>query len=287
MILVRGEFWELASAPGPGSSIMSRKDNRVPISSPSLDEVREFWQAAPCGTRDVADEGGELARYAALDRIRDEREPFIAGFARFSDRAGRRVLEVGVGAGSDHLRFARAGAECFGVDLTPAAVELTSRRLDVENLHSKLQVANAEQLPFPDASFDFVYSWGVIHHTPSPETAASEILRVLKPGAPFCVMVYNRHSLLAAQAWLRFGALRGRPLRSPSRLIAEHVESPGTKAYSAREATALFSAAGRVSVTTVLTPYDLRVGRRLFLPTWVRSFVPSALGWFHVIEGTR
>jgi hypothetical protein len=110
---------------------------------------------------------------------------------------------------------------------------------------------------------------------------------VLRPDGEFCVMVYNRRSLLALQAWLRFGALRGRPLASPAELIAQHVESPGTQAYTAAEARALFAGAARAEVTTVVTPYDLRIARRVFLPASLGRAVPSTLGWFHVVEGAR
>jgi ubiquinone/menaquinone biosynthesis C-methylase UbiE len=196
-------------------------------------------------------------------------------------------LEVGVGAGTDHLSFVRAGASCHGVDLTAAAIETTRRRLELAGLTSDLRVSDAEALPFADESFDLVYSWGVIHHTPDTRRAASEIIRVLKPGGRFCVMVYNRQSLLALQAWVRFGLARGNPLASRAALIAENIESPGTRAFSRGEASALFQEAHMVRVSTVVTAYDMRVGRRTFLPQWTWRFVPPRLGWFHVIEGRR
>src|SRR5437667_9384529 len=164
--------------------------------------VRRFWEASPCGTRDVP-ETEEVVRYRMLERLRDEREPFIARFARFEEARGKDVLEVGVGAGTDHVRFVRAGARCAGVDLTDAAIALTRRRLCLEGLDSDLRRCDAERLEFADGRFDLVYSWGVIHHTPCPERAAREILRVLRRGGRFCVMVYNRHSLVALQVWLR------------------------------------------------------------------------------------
>jgi hypothetical protein len=100
-------------------------------------------------------------------------------------------------------------------------------------------------------------------------------------------MVYNARSLLAAQAWLMFAALRGRPSESAREVIAKHVESPGTKVYTAEEARLLFGDAREVRVDTVVTPYDLRIGRRTFLPSWAHRLVPSDLGWFHVVSGIR
>jgi len=250
------------------------------------DAVRSYWDAAPCGTADVADRE-ERERDREIERIRYQREPFIEQFARFDDARNKRLLEVGVGAGTDHLRFARAGAVCTGVDLSAVSVENARRRLSVEGLASDLRVADAETLPFPDDSFDLVYSWGVIHHTPDTLRAAREILRVLRPGGRFCVMVYNRRSLVAVQAWLVYAALRGTPWRSFADVLAHHVESPGTKAYTAPEASALFDGAATKRVDSVVTPYDLRVGRRRFLPSWTSRTVPRRLGWFHVVSGTK
>src|SRR5258706_15301897 len=175
--------------------------------------VKEYWEAAPCGTRDAL-KTDEQATFRELERQRYTREPFITTFAGFESTTGLDVLEVGVGAGTDHLRFARAGARCTGVDLTEAAITMTGRRLTLEGLSSRLLSADAENLPFPDSTFDYVYSWGVIHHSPDPKTAAKEILRVLRPGGKFCVMIYNRRSVVALQAWLRFGLARGRIRRT-------------------------------------------------------------------------
>lgn len=248
--------------------------------------VRRYWDAAPCGTSDVAG-AEEVRKLRELERIRYEREPFIPRFARFEEARGKRLLEVGVGAGTDHLRFARAGALCTGVDLSEVSLETTRRRLLAEGLASDLRVADAEDLPFPDGSFELVYSWGVIHHTPDTPRAAREILRVLRPGGRFCVMVYNRHSLVAGQAWLMYAALRGQPTRSLADVLAHHVESPGTKGYTVAEALALFEGAREASIETVVTPYDMRVGRRRFLPQWIWRAVPGRVGWFHVVTGTK
>lgn len=248
--------------------------------------VRRYWDVAPCGTADVAGEE-EARKHRELERIRYEREPFIERFARFEDARGWRLLEVGVGAGTDHLRFARSGALCTGVDLSDVSLETTRRRIAAEGLSSDLRVADAENLPFSDGAFDIVYSWGVIHHTPDTRRAAREILRVLRGGGRFCVMVYNKHSLLAAQAWLIHAALRGSPRRSFADVLAHHVESPGTKAYTKLEARDLFEGATSRRVETVVTPYDMRIGRRRFLPQWTWRGVPRRLGWFHVVIGTK
>jgi ubiquinone/menaquinone biosynthesis C-methylase UbiE len=260
-------------------------DENSDMLSAEKNAVRSYWDAAPCGTPDVRDSSDE-DRLRELERIRYQREPFLERFARFEAMRDKRILEIGVGAGTDHLRFARAGAICTGVDISPVSLELARSRLRREGLTSDLQVADAEALPFPDGSFDAVYSWGVLHHTPDSGAAVQEALRVLRPGGTFCIMLYNRHSAVAAQAWLLFAALRGRPLRSIAAVLAEHMESPGTRAFTTREVELLFREAAHIEVTTVVTAYDMRLGRRRFLPSWTWRMLPQRFGWYHIATGT-
>lgn len=86
--------------------------------------------------------------------------------ACFAEHEGTKVLEVGVGLGADHQRWAEADVELYDCDLTERAVEFTKGRLALFELKSDLRVADAEQLPYGDEEFDVVYSWGVLHHSP-------------------------------------------------------------------------------------------------------------------------
>jgi ubiquinone/menaquinone biosynthesis C-methylase UbiE len=245
------------------------------------DRVRAYWQAEPCGTSTTAAEPGTAEFYAEVERRRYELEPFIPGFAEFERWKGKRVLEVGVGLGTDFVRFARAGAVLTGIDLTEAAVAAVRERLAFEGLEADLRVADAERLPFPDGGFDLVYSWGVLHHTPDTRRALAEVQRVLRPGGEARIMLYSRRSWVALGVWLRYGLAKGKPFRSPASLIADHMESPGTKAYTHGELHELFSNFGRVTFRSFRTPYDRRVGGPL-----VKHF-PERLGWFVGIVATR
>ncbi|MDQ3579857.1 MAG: class I SAM-dependent methyltransferase, partial [Actinomycetota bacterium] len=153
--------------------------------------VAAFWEREACGER-YGDEQ-ETTRYAL--------EPAILQIANFPSGNGKRVLEIGVGMGADLIRWARAGAEVVGVDLTQRAVTITCERLRREGLVGKVEVADAENLPFSDGAFDIVWSWGVLHHTPRPDQALVEASRVLVPGGRYAAMVYHRRSWLALAAW--------------------------------------------------------------------------------------
>jgi SAM-dependent methyltransferase len=223
-------------------------------------DVRDFWEEASCG--EVYAEGA--TRRAQLDaqfRARYALEPYIADFARFSDGHGRDVLEIGVGMGADHLRWAEAEPRrLVGIDLTPRAVDHTRFRLTSAGHRPRLAVGDSETLPFADAAFDLVYSWGVIHHTPDTAKAVREIHRVLRPGGRARVMIYHSRSITAALLWARYALARGNPGRSVADVLAHHLESPGTKAYTVDEARQLFGGFAHVDARSMLTFTDLLQG---------------------------
>jgi len=218
--------------------------------------VRDFWQKASCG-EDLYLTGTDREGYISQARERYQLEPYIEEFAAFGSAANQDVLEIGVGLGADHQRFAEAGARLTGIDLTERAIEHVRRRLKLFGLNSELRSDDAERLSFADARFDVVYSWGVIHHSPDTARAVSEIHRVLKPGGVARVMIYHKWSLIGYMLWLRYGLMRGRPFTTLSSIYSQHLESPGTKAYTVADARRLFAAFSRVDVRTVLTHGDL------------------------------
>jgi ubiquinone/menaquinone biosynthesis C-methylase UbiE len=116
--------------------------------------------------------------------------------AQFRAFRGRDVLEIGCGIATDGLEFARNGANYVGVDLTPHSIELARERFKLFGVPGQFEVVNAaEGLPFPECSFDHVYSFGVIHHSPEPEKIAAEIHRVLRKNGTVTVMLYNKSSV--------------------------------------------------------------------------------------------
>ena len=160
----------------------------------SNDEVRKFWEHQPCGTgKEITTDiiKGTQEWFKQIEDHRYNVEPFIHAVAQYTRHRGKRVLEVGVGAGTDHLQWARAGCECYGIDLTEAAIETTRSHLAVYGLESSLQRIDAEALPFETDFFDIVYSWGGIHHTIHPDRIYAEINSVLKPGGIFIGMIYG------------------------------------------------------------------------------------------------
>ncbi len=156
--------------------------------------------------------------------------------------------------GADYLEWLKAGARATGVDLSSSSLERARKRCAAAGYESDLQVADAESLPFPDNSFDVVYSYGVMHHSPNTERCFREACRVLKPGGQARIMVYHHPSLTGLMLWLRYGALRGKTLRQS---VYDHLESPGTKTYTESEAESLLDGFEAVTMRQVFSPGDL------------------------------
>ena len=249
--------------------------------------VQRFWDDTPCGTGDVSHPEGTLEYFEAVANTRNQLESFIADYAQFQKWAGKQILEVGCGAGSDLVRFAQAGANTTGVDLSPHSACLADSRLRLYHSQGNVLITDAENLPFKSNTFDLVYSWGVLHHTPNTERAIEQIFRVTKHGGEICIMLYHKHSLVALQMYIRYGLLAFQPLRKLSDILAKHHESPGTKAYTKGDVRQMFSAFQELKINIQITPYDLRYGRNRFLPKWIQKLFPARFGWFLVIRGRK
>jgi ubiquinone/menaquinone biosynthesis C-methylase UbiE len=178
-----------------------------------------------------------LDYFLGIERYRYAHAPFIPRIAQFDAFARMRVLEIGCGIGTDGVQFARAGARYFGIDLTTAAVELARENFSARGLEGEITVADARDLPFDDDSFDHVYSFGVIHHSPSPRSIVEEIYRVLKPHGTVTAMLYNRTSInyyVEIMFLRKLGRLLLRPERAPS-LITRILGLPRAKLERHRE----------------------------------------------------
>jgi ubiquinone/menaquinone biosynthesis C-methylase UbiE len=166
------------------------------LMSATITDVKGFWNANPCQSA-LSREANRRRYFEDISRKRFQgREWHVPAVAQFTGFAGKNVLEVGCGIGTDGFEFARNKARYVGVDLTPKSIEIAKERFELFGVPGRFEVANAEEgLPFPDSSFDHVYSFGVIHHSPEPQRIVREIYRVLKPGGTLTVMLYNRSSI--------------------------------------------------------------------------------------------
>ena len=232
--------------------------------------AREQWTEDPCGAvHGREDEFGTREFFDTVERHRYTEYgpwmPRVMGFDKFRDA---RLLEIGCGMGTDLLQFARGGAYCTGVDLTPRSIEITRHRFRLYGADGSFMISDGEHLPFRDESFDVVYSNGVLHHTPDTAGAVREVHRVLRPGGTAKVMLYHRNSwnywvdIVLRRGVLHADFLRGRSVAEIMSRVVEfssHDARPLVKVYSRKEARELFSLFKSVSVEVEqLTRAELR-----------------------------
>jgi ubiquinone/menaquinone biosynthesis C-methylase UbiE len=254
-------------------------------------QVYAYWNKQSCGTGVTQATKFSREYFDEIEAYRYFWEPEIFSFAQFTRFNGKKMLEVGIGAGSDFLQWVRAGAQAHGIDLTDEAIANVRNRLAIYGLQAaEIRVADAEKIPYPDNNFDLVYSWGVIHHTPDTMKALSEIIRVTKPGGSIKLMLYNRRSLSAYYFYLRHALLRGRPFRTIADVLYNHIESLGTKAYTVKEIRQI-AAQHPVKVVSIQSPatnYDLlREYSKIFqIPAYLLACLCGfhRCGWFLMIE---
>jgi ubiquinone/menaquinone biosynthesis C-methylase UbiE len=248
------------------------------------------WGRDPAGAVAAGEEElGTPESFAEVERYRYAEQPWMHDTFDYGRFAGQRVLEIGVGLGTDHLQFARAGAKMSGIDLTPRCIELTQRRFEQEGLTSNLQVMDAEQLRFADDSFDVVYSFGVLHHVASTERAFTEVRRVLRPGGVFIGALYNRWSAFMAlvmayrirHAEWRSESLAERLSRIEYSSSSSDVARPYVRLFSARELKRLLTAAGFEEVGIRRRHLGAEVFERR-LPTPAADLLSRTAGWYLV-----
>lgn len=170
--------------------------------------ARKQWNALACG--ELEGDKTTAAYFDAVDQDRFEQVEWALDYFGFHHFAGKKVLEIGVGQGTDLMRFARSGAECYGVDITRNHLNLTQMNFNLRGKAVDLREADATAIPFPDNHFDCVYSFGVLHHIPEIELVLAEARRVLKPGGKLMIALYHKWSASHAANVLAFGLLRGK-----------------------------------------------------------------------------
>jgi ubiquinone/menaquinone biosynthesis C-methylase UbiE len=183
----------------------------APTQLPQGDEQRRNWQAAnrtwweatpmrydwragiaaPPGSREYFEEVDRRFLSSARKYLPWKNIPFEA-LIPYAALADKDVLEIGVGQGTHAQLIAPRCKSFTGIDLTEHAAVMTAKRFEVFGIPGRIMRMDAEEMSFADGSFDYVWSWGVIHHSADTRRVLQEMKRVLRPGGKCSVMIYFR-----------------------------------------------------------------------------------------------
>lgn len=257
----------------------------------SVEDVRAYWNARPCNIRHSTKPVGTREYFDEVEARKYFVEPHIPLFAQFERWQGKKVLEIGCGIGTDTMNFARAGATVTAVDLSDESLQVARKRAEVFGLEDRITFiqANGERLSeyVPVETYDLVYSFGVIHHTPNPENVIREIHKYMGPQSEFKMMVYNRYSWKVLWILLKYG--KG-AFWNLDELVAKYSEAqtgcPVTFTYSHKSVKNLLQ---RLTITRTMVdhifPYSIpSYKRHEYKKVWYFSMLPK-LG-FRILEKT-
>ncbi len=216
----------------------------------SIDAVQRYWNSRPCNIRHSPSPIGSRQYFDEVEARKFFIEPHIPAFADFNRWKGKRVLEIGCGIGTDTISFARAGAHVTAIDLSEKSIELAKQRADVYGLSDRIQFIhmNAEEISADNpmfGSFDLIYSFGVIHHSPNPDVILKNLRSLAGPTTELRIMVYYRYSFKVLWILWKAGLTQ---LRNLDQLVARYSEAqtgcPVTYTYSRAGARRWLRAAG-------------------------------------------
>ena len=269
------------------STLTRARDEARQRTGDEQERNRLWWESLPMtyvGWEDADRVPTAPEEFRAVDAQFLRGNPWLESDFDFAAHAGERVLEIGCGAGSASCLFARAGASMTAIDLTEQAVELAQANARSQGLAVDVRRMDAEQLGFPDASFDYVFSWGVIHHSRATESIIGEIARVLRPGGRGLVMVYNRQSIRYYLYGLYWLFVRGKVFSGYDMVTVQGFFTDGfyQRHFSPAELSAAFRSAGLVTERISLT----HTVNKMFpgIPRGLDAWLKRAAGWLLVIE---
>ena len=264
-------------------------------------EVKNYWETRSPGLKHSDKEVGskEFNDDIEYERYNDFfKYKYLTDIAEFDKHKGKKILEVGVGLGTDSLQYAKNGTICSGIDLTERAIELTTKRFKQNNLKGNFVSASFTDIPFNDNTFDIVYSFGVLHHSEETQEGIDEIHRVLKPGGKIIIMLYFKGFKYYIRKLFLYGVLNGEYLKySSQEIVSRHSEDfgscPLTKAYSRKEAKIMFKNYENVSFSVHRLDDNFKINNKwfsiskfIFSKTMYR-YIENKMGWNLIIKGFK
>ena len=255
-------------------------------------EAQKQWNATPCGTGDYL-AGLKYGSLEFFDEIRRSRyeitDVWMKKTIDFDMARGKKLLEIGHGIGTDLLTFCEGGAEVHGIDITEEHHKLATLNFKEHNKNAVLKLCDSANIDFPSNYFDFVYSHGVLHHTPDTVRCISEAYRVLKPGGLLVLSLYHTYSAFHIFSKLLYeGLLLGKLRKLGYRGLMATVENgadgikikPLVKTYSKKELKVILSDFSEVDFKVAHFKREHIPAVDRFLPKFVEAWFEHYLGWY-------
>jgi ubiquinone/menaquinone biosynthesis C-methylase UbiE len=243
-------------------------------------QIQDFWSRRVNAERIMGKDVSVHARgddryFADLETQRYRSHRHLLPWIR-SMQPGKSVLEIGSGVGLDTFTMAKHGMKVTALDLTLVGVYSASQRFARHQLPGNFSVSDACNLPIASNSFDYVYSFGVLHHVADTVKSIQEVYRVLKPGGQARIMLYNRYSL---------NELVHRLVKVPFEDRDELC--PVVRRYTAKEVRALFKDFAKVEQRLEYV-YGEGYGKLFDLtPRWLHNLMSRSWGWHIMIMATK
>lgn len=254
-----------------------------------IEEVKEFWNKNPLCSQIIPYPVGTKEYLEYYDKLREENESveFSYKLHEYKDFANKKVLDVGCGNGYVLSRYAKEGAETYGIDITETGIQICKNRFEFMNLKGNFVVGNAEELPFEDNFFDCVCSMGVLHHVPNTEKAVSEIHRVLKKDGRLIVMFYHRDSAFCN---LYFSTVRMITGKTLEQCIDDYdgIGNPKGDVYSKKELGVLLNNFSDLDMFISYLVGEMtlpKIGK--FIPKSLLKKYEDKYGWFLYAKGYK
>jgi len=210
-------------------------------------DVARYWNTRIHDLEMTTHAVGTREFFDDLDDYRFDKLHYLPKLVDFNGFAGKQVLEIGCGIGTDLVRFAKGGARVTGIDLAQTSIDLARQNFALHDVPAEeLRVADGAALPFDRASFDVVYAHGVVQYAADAPALVAEAHRVLRPDGLAIFMVYNRVSWLQAMSKVMKVGL-------------EHGDAPVLRLYSIPEFRALLAPFREVEIVPERFPVASRL----------------------------
>ncbi len=258
----------------------------------TIDDVKEFWDKNPVGSSAINEEFGSEMYFKKGDAFREKNESleFSYNLHEYPSFSGKKVLDIGCGNGYVLSHYAKNGAFVTGIDITQTAVDITKSRFRSLGLSGDIFVANAEELPFEDNTFDCVCSMGVLHHTPNTQKAINEAYRVLRGGGRLIMMFYHKNSLLSMWNFNMLPFIHPRYLGMSRKELLNAVDgfgNPKGDMYSNDELRSMMSEFRYVYVFNKLVQKWMFWPIGYLLPKGFLESFEGKLGWFSYVKAWK